>query len=470
MIQFALYDQLNVQINPTHIEHLRAIDNHLAHYVKGYRFMKNYKLGRWNGKIHLLDKTNRTIPYGLFTHVMKYCKKEFPDEEIKVDPQVKSLFSGIEVQDDELNTLKFTPYYYQEDAIRKLLKYSKGIATMATSSGKSLVISYIMKILLDRGEIEQGLVIVPTINLVNQFYNDMVDYGIDYEVGRINKDRKEFECPITISTWQSLKDRKSILGNYECVITDECHQNSAKEISNILSCCPAIYRMGCTGTMPSTSLDNLQVSSYIGPVIIEYGSQKLAEEGYISTCKVNTIKVKHPVTYTGDYWEIKDQVFKNDSRIDLIKRIIENANDSMLLLVNKVEDEGEYLKDKLEQYEEMQDKEIVFISGKMKANDREYWRQRMNERGNVILIATYQVFSVGVNIPSLKYVLFASPLKSKIKVLQSIGRSLRKHTSKEGALIYDLVDQTRYLKSHGDSRIRHYNSESFEITEEKVKL
>lgn len=137
MIHFTLYDELNVQVNSNNIDHLRGLYEHLSFYKSGFKFMNSYKVGRWDGKINLMDKVKRTIPFGLLTKAIRYFKKNFPEEEIKLTPEVKELYQGIsDIQEEELNTLCFEPYYFQKDAIEKSLNNSKCILKLPTSSGK----------------------------------------------------------------------------------------------------------------------------------------------------------------------------------------------------------------------------------------------------------------------------------------------------------------------------------------------
>lgn len=334
------------------------------------------------------------------------------------------------------------------------------------NSGKSLTITYIIKALMDENYIKKTLIIVPTINLVTQFHSDMIEYGIpENMIGRVYSKMKEFHKPIVVSTWQTLSKNIDKLSTFDCIICDEVHSAKALTIKTILSrCYNAKFRYGFTGTMPPNKLDIWNVKSYLGPILKTFGAAELADMGYISHCKVNYINIEYDnkEKYNGEYNDVKDLVFTNPGRLNYLTNLLRTLDGNVLVLVGKVEKEGQYLKDYLDKHNNSH-KEIVFIWGDTKPEEREYWRLELGKRKNIVLIATYQLFQLGINAPSLKYILFASPFKSKIRTLQSIGRALRKHDSKDSAIIYDIVDNVLFLDDHGMRRRKYYLSERFEI-------
>lgn len=252
------------------------------------------------------------------------------------------------------------------------------------------------------------------------------------------------------------------------IVVSNCHSSKAYELRKLLSkAVKARYRLGFTGTLHAGKLDNLNTQAYLGPIIAEYSSGELADDCYISKCNVEAINIEYTSEFEGTYNEIKDSVFCNNYRLNIIRRIVEKADHNILLLVGKVEKEGEYLENWLKN---KTDKEVVFLSGRDDTERREKWRKACMKRHNIALIATYGIFSQGVNIPNLKYVILASPFKSKIRILQSIGRALRKHKNKKaGAVIYDIIDQTKYLAKHGNTRYRYYTSEGFNVIDKTLK-
>ena len=210
------------------------------------------------------------------------------------------------------------------------------------------------------------------------------------------------------------------------------------------------------------------MKSYIGPVLCDYPASLLAEWGYLSECHVNVINPKPSSPYYGAFDDVKDAVFNNQYRLGIISSIARNVDSNLLILVGKVEKEGQVLKDFLENANP--DKEVVFLSGRDKTEVREHWRKECGRRTDIILICTYGIYQQGINIPTLKYMLMAAPFKSKIRVLQSIGRTLRRHANKiDGAQVFDIIDNVKYFDRQGDIRLRYYTSEAFKIHETGTK-
>ncbi len=345
------------------------------------------------------------------------------------------------------------------------------------NSGKSLIITYIIKTLLENNDktgVHQSLIIVPSKSLVEQFKNDMIDYGLQKEIiGKVYSGLKQWDKEIVVTTWQTLKNNIDKIGNYGCIIVDECHSAKAHVLKEILShSYNSNYRIGFTGTMHQHTLDNWNTQSYLGPIIKEYSSGFLAEEGYIAKCNVHLISIdygkKYNTSWNADYNEAKEEIFNNEFRLNFIYDLVNNLDHNVLLLVGLVKKEGQLLESYLNKLLMISNdqKVVKFLSGKDDVKEREIWRKKCMSNKNIALIATYGIFQQGINIPNLKYIIFASPFKSKIRVLQSIGRSLRKHVDKEkGSQIFDIVDNTKYFKSHGESRLRFYDSEGFNVKE-----
>jgi superfamily II DNA or RNA helicase len=454
-------DQLHIQIQSDDEDYIKLLKKEFTYLVDGYNWMSAYKSGGWDGKICLI-KNNGFLPYGLLTELIRINKISFPRVILRIDDSVKSLFKGSSLKIKQNLSLK--PYPYQKDCIIKSLQYTKGIIRSATASGKSLIIAYILKTLLENKKAKQCIIIVPNKSLVEQFYNDMKEYDMKYSVGKVHAKAKEWDKDIVVSTWQTLIKNTSKLKLYNCIICDECHSVKALSLKKILvKSINADYRLGFTGTLHAGKLDNLNTQSYLGPVIANYSSGFLAEKGYISKCNVKVINIEYQEVLEGTYDEVKDLVFTNQYRLNVIKKVVNKLDHNVLILVGKVEKEGDYLKNWLQGVTK---KEIVFLSGRDSIEEREKWRKACLKRKDIILIATYGIFAQGINIPNLKYIVFGSPFKSKIRVLQSIGRALRKHANKkEGAVIYDIHDHTKYLGKHGNVRFRYYGVEGFETDE-----
>jgi superfamily II DNA or RNA helicase len=272
-------------------------------------------------------------------------------------------------------------------------------------------------------------------------------------IKKINKPKKVYNLHI--------KKNNNYIANG--LIISNCHATKAHQLKKILvKSVRAKYRLGFTGTMHSSILDNWNTKSYLGPILKEYPSGLLADKGFISKCNVNILNLEYMgEKIEGTYDEVKDIVFTNKFRTNIINNLVNKLDHNVLLLVGKVEKEGDYLLENLST-----NKELVFLSGRDSVDEREKWRNKMKDRKDIALIATYGIFQQGINIPNLKYIILASPFKSKIRVLQSIGRALRNHADKEnGAYIFDLHDHTTFFEKHGNIRYRYYDSEKFKINE-----
>ena len=430
-----------------------------AIHVPNYFFMGKYKAGFWDGKIHFITERG-FLPYGLLLDFMKKSIKMYPNVKLVPDENVKALFKGPEIPIKY--DLSLEPRPYQKETVESTIRFTKGIIRSATASGKSLAISYILNNLLNNQKVTnvyRGLVVVPSQSLVEQFKGDMIDYGITKDaIGKVYDKYKQWDKNIVISTWQTLMNNHDKLPLYDVIIGDECHQNKAHELKKIFSKTKARYRLGFTGTLPTHITDLYNIKSYLGPVLKEYPSGLLAEQGYIAQCRVKVYKQKYPHIESRAYRDIKDEVFNDRQRLELIGKIVNQIDDNVLLLVT-YKAEGEKLRQLLKRRTK---REVVFLSGDDKTDIREEWRQRMIKEKNIALIATYGIFQQGINIPNLKHGILASPSKSKIRVLQSVGRTLRAHND-EVAYIYDIIDECRFLSKHGEKRLDYYENEGFEI-------
>ena len=475
MVQIEYYDHLYIRINTTNREYLNTLHEHFSDFAPGYLFSPKYKMGRWNGKIYLFDYSNKLLPYGLLTEFIQFHKKYFKDVELTIDDQVKSIFAKDNTFDNlDLINCKLWDYReYQEDSIRKAMAYKKCVLRIVTAGGKSLVIWGIIENLRKENKINKSLIIVPSVSLVKQFYKDMIDYGSYKEhIGMVYSKQKDWDKSVVISTWQTLKNNYDKINDFDCVIVDECHSSRALQLTQLLKHSEATYKIGCTGTMPETKLDQWNVKSFLGPIVKEVSANDLANLDFIADCKIMMYHLHYKEQFSKTFNEARDEIFTNDFRMQFISNLLTSINDTCLLLVGKVETEGEILKEEILKSHIYDEENIVFISGSMDADKREEWRQKViqNPDKKYCLIATYAVFQQGINLPRLSYLIFAAPFASKIRILQSVGRVLRKHISKtDGAIVYDIVDEgNKWFPKQGDARLRFYDKEKFEVIEKDI--
>ena len=462
VVNLSLYNGIHIKVDVDDLDYLRGLKDHLSEYVEGFLFMPLYKSGQWDGKRSFFNRSNKTFPYGLLTDFLKY-HKEYGDHDLSIDPAIKTLFKG----DSDLTisyNLKYKPRPYQQDSIESAIKYRNNIIVVGTAGGKSLILSYIYKILSESGHIKNVILVVPTINLVSQFKSDMIDYGLNEDsIGEVYGEKKEWNKSIVISTWQTLHNNINQLENFDSIFIDEVHQAKAQSISDILcECGHMFYRIGCTGTLPDNKADLMSVKSFLGPVSKTYPVSYLIQHGFAAPCKIDVYNMIYKDTLQGDYNEVKDLIFAKNIRLCLISDIIHRLNDeNILILVSKIEKEGNIIEKFLK--ERHHDKQIKFIHGKISPSDREKWRKKCINEKNIVLISVFQLFQLGVNIPNLKNLILASSSKSKIRTLQSIGRSLRK-SNQDSATIHDIVDTgNKSLMEHAKKREAFYINEDFVI-------
>jgi superfamily II DNA or RNA helicase len=464
-IHFSVYNNLYIKVDADDVGVIRDIEEYLTDYKKGYLFMPRYRSGIWNGKISIFNKPTRSFPYGLLPEVLKHLKKEWSEDvKFSMDSDVKGLFGSGNNPEFKYD-LNFQPYPYQQECTEALVKATKGLVIVATAGGKSLIIAYIIKNLPT--ETSKTLIIVPTLQLVDQFKGDLIDYGFPEDwIGSVNASKKEFDKQIVVSTWQSLKNTIGKVESFDAIICDEVHTAAADTISGILKdAVNAKYRFGVTGTLPTNRLDALTVQSFIGPVLKTFTGRDLADLGYVSKCVIKQVHIKYSRSFGSDYNTIRDEVFISPFRLGVIRGLAKNTKNTMLILVERIEKEGMILESYLR--EQLPEKNIVFLSGKDKSSVRDVWRKDMNYQENIVCIATYPIFQQGVNIPALREIVLASSTKSFIRVIQSLGRTLRKHVSKElgGAVMWDICDDVKHLKDHAVSRYKHYVKEKHEVEE-----
>ena len=461
-VRLELFDPMTIRIVTEDTDYFKMMLEEFTRHVPGFQFTPKYRVGRWNGRICMINEYRGTFPYGILMDYIRVHKSKFINNPLVISPEIKTLFKGPEM--DITYDLKYKPRPYQKDCIEASLKHTKGIIRSATASGKSLVIAYIILNLLQNKLAEKAIIIVPNKSLIAQFYQDLIDYGFEADsLGMVFSKKKQWDRAIVISTWQSLGRNKKKIDMFDCIICDEVHGAKAHIMKQILSgATKAQYRLGFTGTLHNNDLDNWNTKSYLGPIIREYSAGFLADQGYISKCTVNVLNIEYNSEYTGDYHQIRDEVFQNPYRLKVIKHLAQNLDHNVLLLVDKVAKEGEFL----EQYLTNIGKEVVFLSGRDDIDVREKWRHECMERDDICLIATYGIFQMGINIPNLKYIVLAAPFKAKIRILQSIGRALRQHADKEsGAQIFDITDQVKFFNKYGIIRIRYYDAEDFTVKE-----
>lgn len=445
---------------------LQELREYFSFFVPGYRYMPAYKRKVWDGKIKLFNQVTRELNAGLYEHLKKFCSdRMYPLQLQETKYGHPALTNKVKHQDlikfqSELK-LPFDLYDYQYDAVTHGIEKKRAILLSPTGSGKSFIIYNLMRWYLDNFD-KQVLIVVPTTSLVEQMYKDFEDYGYDVKenVHRIYSGKdKNTDKPIIISTWQSIyKFPKEWYENMGCVFGDEVHLFKAKSLSGIMNkCVNAEYRFGTTGTLDGTETNKLVLEGLFGPTKRVTATRDLQEKGTLAKIDITILLLRYHndvchMLKDATYQEEIDYIVTNEKRNKLISNLALDQKGNSLVLFQYVEKHGKPLFDLIQR--KAKDRPVYYVSGEVDASDREQIRGIVEKQKNAIIVASLGTFSTGINIKNLHNIIFASPSKSQIKVLQSIGRGLRKSDDGSTTKLYDVADDM-HIKSHKNFTLRH---------------
>ena len=379
----------------------------------------------------------------------------------------RSLYEG--VKDYMHSICAHTPRKYQVEGVYGALKHNRKLLISPTASGKSLMIYSLVRYYVDKGE--KILLVVPTTSLVEQMYKDFLDYGWDAEsyCHKIYSGReKSNDAPVTITTWQSVyKLERSFFEDYGCIIGDEAHLFKSKSLINIMTKLHhAKYRFGFTGTLDGTQTHKWVLEGLFGPSYKVTRTDELMRQGHLSQLDIQCLVLKHKPQTFETYNDEIEYLISHEQRNKFIKNLALDLKGNTLVLFARVEAHGQVLYDEINN-NKRDDRKVFFVHGGVDAEEREQVREITERENNAIIVASYGTFSTGINIKKLHNVIFASPSKSRIRNLQSIGRVLRKGKDKVKATLYDISDdcstksRRNYTLNHFIERIKTYNEENF---------
>ena len=473
---------LKIQSEP-HIE--CELRDHFKFEVPNMKFMPQYRNKNWNGEIHLYDMRSKQIYVGLLDKIISFCKRngyayKFEENKFYGLPfEINQEISYEGVKDYMKSICTHSPREYQIEGVYDALKYNRKLLISPTASGKSLMIYSLVRYYVDKGQ--KILLIVPTTSLVEQMYKDFQDYGWDAEsyCHRIYSGReKTNEHKVTITTWQSVyKLERSFFENYGCIIGDEAHLFKSKSLIQIMTKLHhAKYRFGFTGTLDGTQTHKWVLEGLFGPSYKVTKTDELMKKGYLSQLDIQCLVLKHPPQRFEAYEDEIQYIISHEKRNKFITNLSLDLKGNTLVLFSRVEAHGAILYENINK-NKRDDRKVFFIHGGVDTEERELVREITERENNAIIVASYGTFSTGINIKNLHNVIFASPNKSRIRNLQSIGRVLRKGKNKTKAILYDISDdctynsRKKYTLNHLIERIKIYNEENFkyEITTIQMK-
>ena len=475
-------DEVNIKLEGLDVDIRRKLANALKFEVPYAKHMPQYKLGRWDGKVAFFGIGGS----GYVNHLDVVC-----------DILQKNNVEIVDIQDNRHPiTLSFTPvterYWadqgikwpkghpaegedimlrdYQVEAINNFLANPQSLQQIATGAGKTITTATLSHMVEPYG---RSLVIVPNKSLVEQTEEDYINCGLD--VGVYFGDRKNLGKTHTICTWQSLnildkkhKDGSAVLSLAEflegvsAVIVDEVHQAKAEVLKNLLTrnLRNAPIRWGLTGTVPKEKFEFESIHASLGPVIGQISAKELQDKGVLSQCHVNVVQLIDVVEHR-DYQSELKYLTSDAKRLEYIGKMMNNVSQTgnTLILVDRIS-AGETLRDLMPG--------STFISGAVKVKDRKETYDTIREGTNEVIIATYGVAAVGLNIPRIFNLVLLEPGKSFVRVIQSIGRGVRKAKDKDFVQIWDLTSTCKFAKRHLTQRKKFYKEAEYPFTIEKV--
>ena len=483
-------DEVNVKIENLDLDARKALVKKFKYEDPTARYRPAYKLGRWDGTVSYFGLGGTTY-LSMLPQVLEYLESknyyiELEDLRNPTNLQFDEIFEDfwgdqtwpeghrfagekIRLRDDQV------------EVINKFLENPQCIQEIATGFGKTITTATLAKICEKYG---RTITIVPNKSLVEQTEEDFINCGLD--VGVYYGDRKDYGKTHTICTWQSLNilDKKSmddedILGLAEfldgvnCVMVDEVHMAKADVLKNLLTrnIANAPIRWGLTGTVPKEDFEFQSLRCSLGEVVHRVAAHELQDKGVLSQCHVNVIQTAEWKEFSGYAEELKFLVTDRDRMSwmsTLIKEISNTGN--TLVLVDRIEC-GEFLQTHLsELFSVLSEKpDVAFISGRVKTKDRKAEYDEIKTSTNKIIVATYGVAAVGINIPRIFNLVLVEPGKSFTRVIQSIGRGIRKADDKDFVQIWDLTASTKYAKRHLTQRKKFYKDAKYPFEIQKVK-
>jgi len=478
--KIVITDEVNVKIEGLPVDVRRKIANKFKFSVPYARYLPQYKLGRWDGKVGFfglggngyVNHLDKIIEYlhesGVEIEEIDDRREKFDLTFTKID---KNYFSSkswpkghlCEGQPIELRD-------YQVDVINNFIKEPQSLQEVATGAGKTIITAALSSICEKFG---RTLVIVPNKGLVTQTEEDYINVGLD--VGVYFGDRKELNRTHTICTWQSLNvlDKKAksgesvftltdFLDGVKTVIIDEVHQAKAEVLKKLLTqhLRNAPVRWGLTGTIPKEQFEFQSILASIGPVVNQISAKELQDKGVLSQCHVNVVQLIDTEVYTNYQEELKYLV-TNEKRLEYLGKLVNSIKEkgNTLVLIDRLT-AGKRLSEIID--------DSVFIQGETKLADRKEQYDEISDSDNKVIIATYGVASVGINIPRIFNLVLIEPGKSFVRVIQSIGRGIRKAKDKDFVQIWDLTSSCKFAKRHLTHRKKFYKEANYPFTIEKV--
>ena len=462
----------------------QELADHFTFEVPGAKFMPQYRSKYWDGKIRLFSTATGEIYVGLLDKICAWAKKSnytvsFKDNKFYGTPFEKNDNISREGVKDYITSIsRHKPRDYQVEGVYDALRCNRRLLISPTASGKSLMIYSIVRYFTEQKK--QILLVVPTTSLVEQMYKDFIDYGWDADAHchMIYSGKEKFDPrTVTITTWQSIyKLDKKFFEPYDVVIGDEAHQFKSKSLVGIMSKLrDTKFRYGFTGTLDGSQTHKWVLEGLFGPSYKITQTADLIKKGHLSKLDIRVLLLKHPPRTFETYEDEIQYIISHEQRTNFIKNLALSLKGNSLILFQRVESHGKIIHELINNSVD-DTRKVFYVHGGVDAEERERVRSITEQETDSIIVASYGTFSTGINIKNLHNVVFASPSKSRIRNLQSIGRVLRKGNNKTKAMLYDIADdityqgRKNYTLNHLIERIKIYTEEDFNYEFTQIKL
>jgi len=484
-------DEVNVKIEGLDLSDRTALVKKFKYEIPGARYQPSVRLGRWDGKVAFFQLGGSSY-INLLPEIIEYLESRNYDIEIEDLRDYSTNFSFNQVTEDTFSDTLWPKGHpqegkpivlrdYQIQILNNFLANPQSIQEVATGAGKTIMTAALSKSVEPYG---RSIVIVPNKSLVTQTEDDYVNMGLD--VGVYFGDRKEWGKTHTICTWQSLnvllKNTQAGIGDVTiqdfiedvvCIMVDEVHMAKADALKTLLTGVFARVpiRWGLTGTIPKEDYEFVSLRCSLGDVIGKLTASELQEAGHLANCHVNVVQMVDHVEYK-DYQSELKYLTTTTERLAYLAKMIDSIKEggNTLILVDRIET-GKILQAELSTlFSLLHDKpDVAFVSGSTKAGDRKDEYDDIATSTNKIIIATYGVAAVGINIPRIFNLVLIEPGKSFVRVIQSIGRGIRKAEDKDFVQIWDITSTCKFAKRHLTKRKQFYREANYPFTIEKTE-
>ena len=463
----------------------RELTDYFTFEVPGAKFKPHYRRKLWDGKIRLYSPQNGRIYVGLLPYIKEFCLRNsieyiieegVENERNVIRESVRDFATSLQPK-TRGKSIQFRDY--QIDAIYHAIRTNRCLLLSPTASGKSLIIYTLVRYyhLMNL----KTLILVPTTSLVEQMYSDFIDYGWkDEYIHRVYAGHdKGSRKPVVISTWQSLyKLHRPYFAQYGCIIGDEAHLFKAKSLTDIMTRSgDCKYRFGLTGTLDGTQTHRLVLEGLFGKVTQVTTTKELIDNKTLAKLEIDCIVLKHTDEeckrirkYT--YAEELNYIVSHTKRNKFIENLCKTIKGNTLVLFQLVDKHGVLLYNEIKKL----DKKVFFVYGGTTTESREKIRKIVEKEKDSLIVASYGTFSTGINIRNINNIVFASPSKSRVRVLQSLGRGLRQTKDKTMVRLFDVSDNISYKSRqnftyrHFTERLNIYKEENFNYKVNRVKL